>query len=374
VSSAWSRLPRDSYWGLRAYHGGEAMIGLEPTLAEHLERLVEVFREVRRVLRPDGVVWLNYGDAYSNSRSGPPGVSAVCRSTKRGVQRSSGVSSGLAPKQRLLLPARVALSLQDDGWWIRSEIVWAKGVSFSDGSPGSCMPSSVRDRPADSHEIVYLLTRSPRYFYDPEAVREEGSGTKWHGIGGFREGDITDKAPERYENTDCMRTGRNLRTVWCISPEAFPSAHFATFPTKLVRPCILAGTSERGACSVCGAPWERCVEATGGAIGKDWNPRKNDGERVNDLRPETQNGTYTRTTTGWRPTCPHADAPTRPCLVLDPFSGSGTTGVVALRLGRDYLGLELSEEYAELSRRRLRNALDPEARPLRAAEGQMGLW
>ena len=157
--------------------------------------------------------------------------------------------------------------------------------------------------------------------------------------------------------------GRNLRTVWTIPTEPFPEAHFATFPRRLVLSCILAGTSAKGCCAHCGAPWERAVEASGGTIGRDWRPDKS-------LR-STQRGSvlstdgdkdYRRVTTGWRPTCrcPQLYEP-QPCKVLDPFCGSGTVGVVATQLGRDFLGIELKPEYAEMARRRIRN---PEPEPL----------
>ena len=344
------------YWGLRDY-GVDGMIGLEPTLGEHLARLVEVFREVRRVLRDDGCVWLNYGDSYQD-------------------------------KQRTLMPARVALALQSDGWWVRSEIVWAKGLSFCPTYSGSCMPSSVRDRPTDSHEMVYLLSKKAHYYYDQDAVREASSGTT-----------ARPETSRNHEGTKSSVTGnhakggnlgwnnpsaaRNLRTVWCLNPRPYKEAHFATFPPALVRPCILAGTSERGACSECGAPWRRVVDARGN--GGHW---ATDGDRA-AARGITSNRTSrahgadrpaARTTTGWEPTCEHADAPAVPCVVLDPFSGSGTTGAVAVRLGRNYVGIELNPDYLALSRKRIgRAAADVgQGGTVTADEderaAQLGLW
>jgi len=210
------------YWGLRDY-GVEGMIGLEPTLAEHLAKLVEVFREVRRVLRDDGTLWLNYGDAYAGSPArvgyGDQQKEGAYWKGADGCDPTNGkrlpVKRGLAAKQRLLMPARAALALQADGWWVRSEIVWAKGLSFCPTYSGSCMPSSVRDRPTDSHEMVYLLTRSPRYFYDADAVRERWADSRMGAAGG-RNWDT----PERLTGgsrrpQEAPRTaGRNLRTVW----------------------------------------------------------------------------------------------------------------------------------------------------------------
>lgn len=377
------------YWGLRDY-GVDGAGGLEATLEEHLSWIVEVFAEVRRVLRDDGVCWINEGDAYSGGGGYSPDSPSNLAGSKQTTQGGSTkgmvkkANSGLAPKQRLLMPARVALALQADGWWIRSEIVWAKGLSFCPTYAGSCMPSSVKDRPTDSHEMVYLLTKKARYFYDGDAVREAGSG-QVAGNSFVR--------PERIHvgpgNPDVQRhahASRNLRTVWAINPQGYKEAHFATFPEALVRPCILAGTSERGACSECGAPWRRVVERH--RNGADWNSNNRAGgdravvgQSASDAMPSDY---LTPTTTGWEPTCecrpmdsflePDKPYPTVPCVVLDPFSGSGTTGVVALRLGRDYVGIELNPDYVAMSENRLRNALSPDSRPLKVIEGQGDLF
>ena len=220
------------YWGLRDY-GVEGAIGLEPTFGEHINTIVTIFREVRRVLRSDGTLWLNYGDRYHNGDS----------------------LSGLKPKDLVMMPARVALALQADGWWLRSEIVWHKP---------NPMPESVRDRPTSAHEKIYLLTKSARYFYDAEAVREEDAGTdhprnilhRPEPSGGIF-------PPHRGIRTAEGKNGggRNLRNLWTIATHPFSKAHFATFPPKLVEPCIKAGTSEKGCCPECGAPRVRVVEA-----------------------------------------------------------------------------------------------------------------
>ena len=246
------------YWGLRDY-GVEGAIGLEPTFEELLETLVTVFREVRRVLRKDGTLWLNYGDRYAThlfTRQGkqrnvcqPPtdwaGTELGGRRRSKHVKVTHQSATGLKPKDLMMMPARVALALQADGWWLRSEIVWHKS---------NPMPESVRDRPTSAHEKLFLLTKSARYFYDAEAVR--------------------------------TKTGANLRNVWTIPTHGYPDAHFATFPPKLVEPCIKAG------CPVGG-------------------------------------------------------------VVLDPFGGSGTVGLIASRLGRDAILIELNPEYAEMAERRI---------------------
>lgn len=413
------------YWGLRDY-GVEGMIGLEPTLEGHLAKIVEVFGEVRRVLRDDGTLWMNYGDAYSSGPSSKASTkqeaedARVRAKTKgynvggwgasdgasSGIDRCS-VDTGLAAKQRLLMPARVALALQADGWWIRSEIVWAKGVSFCPTYSGSCMPSSVRDRPTDSHEMIYLLSKAPRYFYDADAVREKAKYGRREWSGGASEvmatvgsGDGSSRVGNATVKGGDPSTGRNIRTVWTIpegereeykqflewkaarqgeltstwviNPKGYKEAHFATFPDKLVEPCVKAGTSERGACSECGAPWVRVVDQQENVhpgsshdhktdlVGHGAH-RRGDGKPAGTVMAERWKAGRARTTTGWEPTCEHADpytgsVPTVPCVVLDPFSGSGTTGAVAVRLGRSYIGIELNPEYAALSRKRIGRA------------------
>ena len=275
------------YWGLRDY-GVEGAIGLEPTLQEHLETIVTVFREVRRVLRKDGTLWLNYGDSYTAAqginKDGSPRLPKVPTTIQnvptdrkpgqqdlpagwstRKVSRTSRVTRdnnfGLKPKDLVMMPARVALALQADGWWLRSEIVWHKP---------NPMPESVRDRPTSAHEKLFLLTKAARYFYDAEAVRVACSPNT-HARRKDRE-----RAPRKGSDTYDRRAGTwkekrtvaeqaeigaNLRNVWTIATHPFADAHFATFPPKLVEPCIKAGTSEKGCCPECGAPRVRVVEA-----------------------------------------------------------------------------------------------------------------
>ena len=355
------------YWGLRDY-GVAGMIGLEPTLAGHIATLTDVFAEVARVLRDDGTVWLNYGDAYAGSPArvgfGDQQKQGAYWKDGKGCDPTNGkrlpVKRGLPAKQRYLMPARVALALQDDGWWIRSEIIWAKGVSFCPTYSGSVMPSSVRDRPTDAHETIYLLSKCPRYFYDPDAVREQAEYGRrdWQGEDqhGTYQGKDNSKRPEQvgYTKGGDPSTGRNLRTVWTINPRGYREAHFATFPEALVVPCLKAGTSEVGACAACGAPWRRVVEASGGSIGEAWHEHADDPTTGNAKTASSKS--YRRNHLGWEATCDHPDAERTPCVVLDPFNGSGTTGAVAVKLGLDYIGIELNPEYAELARKRIGRA------------------
>lgn len=192
------------YWGLRDY-GIAGQIGLEQTLAQYLAGLVGVFREVRRVLRPDGTVWLNLGDGYT---SGNRGWRAPDRKNPaRAMSVRPDTPAGLKPKDLIGVPWRLALALQDDGWYLRSDIIWHKP---------NAMPESVKDRPTRCHEIVFMFAKSERYYYNRVAVQEEA---------------------------DTGRGKRNRRTVWSINTEPCREAHFATFPPKLVEPCVLAGSA-----------------------------------------------------------------------------------------------------------------------------------
>jgi len=256
------------------------------------------------------------------------------------------LSQQLKPKDLCGIPWRVALALQADGWWLRSDIIWHKP---------NPMPESVTDRPTKAHEYMFLLTKSAKYFYDAEAVREkhqpDGRKVTTTTIGpGAHKNHCGSAGHERWPNS-----GRNKRTVWTIPTKPFPQAHFATFPPALVEPCILAGTSEKGCCAECGAPWERIIEK--GELVPDnpnYKPRGNkrgDGFVKNAMTPsgETQghpNFHYEKKTIGWQPTC-KCNAGKKPCVVLDPFLGSGTTAMVAYKHDRKFIGIELSKPYLD---------------------------
>jgi DNA modification methylase len=269
-------------------------LGLEPTPDLFVAHMVEIFREVRRVLRRDGTLWLNLGDSYANPDKGgyqPSRVKAE-DSLQRGNLASDfygapnrNPASGLKAKDLVGIPWRVAFALQADGWYLRSDIVWQKP---------NPMPSSVTDRPTKSHEYVFLLSKSRRYFYDGQAIREEGTSgpsdlkkmrEQLPRIGGKsltnEDGLNAANASTHIGQTRGVGdpdNGRNARTVWTIATHPYPGAHFATFPPALPEKCVLAGSK----------PGD---------------------------------------------------------VVLDPFNGSGTTGAVALRLGRRYVGFDLSREY-----------------------------
>ena len=312
------------YFGLRDY-GVEGQIGVEETPEEYVAELVEVFRGIRQVLRPDGTVWLNLGDSYWNSN----GFARASAEWQRKGRNDAPANDRKLPKHDILkvkdligIPWRVAFALQADGWYLRSDIVWHKP---------NPMPESVKDRPTRAHEYIFLLTKSPKYYYDAEAIKEPlakpeellrktptvfGGRNKHEGYGTRRH------SGNEYVGT---YTGRNKRSVWTIAPQPFPEGHFATFPEKLVEPCILAGTSPK-ACPKCRAPWKRVVER----------------ERARER---------------WEPTCTcEGNDGSGKCIVLDPFAGSGTTLLVAERLGREGVGIEINPEYVEMAKRRLSKA------------------
>ncbi|WP_240932947.1 DNA-methyltransferase [Pelagibius litoralis] len=387
------------YWGLRDY-GVDGQLGMEPTLGEHIEAMVEVFRQVRRVMKPQATLWLNYGDCYATSPNGRSAADTKATGNDDRTFRDkpfSTVGGVLKPKDLCMMPARLAIALQEDGWWLRSEIIWHKP---------NPMPESITDRPATAHEKVYLLAKRPRYFYDAVAVREPAKPDtaaryergrspdhKW-ADGGPGNQTIAKSfdhmkaarvsaergQPPRHSQYDTGHSslddfprgeGRNLRNVWTIATQPFSEAHFATFPPYLIEPCIKAGTSERGVCPRCGAPWIRIAE-------KVFQPQvdaPNSAGRIDgQTAPENRwsgstRGTVNITTEGWKPSCgcrdlvdgdePFVECAKEvvpdpiPATVLDPFGGAGTTGLVADRLGRDAILIELNPDYAELARRRI---------------------
>lgn len=445
------------YWGLRDY-GVKGQIGLEPTLPEHIARLVVVFREVRRVLRKDGTLWLNYGDAYAGSwgaqsRGELPGPHSsisggqIHASPKGSLTGSVKRTPGMKAKDRMLLPARLAIAMCDDGWWVRDEVIWHKP---------NPMPSSVKDRTTPAHEMLYMFAKSARYFYDSIAIAEpfseasiarltqrsiqqqqggarqdefEALGLNERG-GSRRPSDVVkslsmkvsrkpagwdvgnpnedparfaassrrrrpkdelfetvDPTPKRDIPHEASRrnsfaretkdsagahgqkpqhradrepvsydawegAARNKRSVWSIPTEAFPEAHFATFPTALVEPCVLAGTSARGACTACGTPWFRVF--AGETLG--WYPRcKCLGQpQLPSKPPDKEVERLALWIETVMPLCSAlASQPTDRCRVLDPFGGSGTVALVAERLQRDTTLIELNPEYADIARARI---------------------
>lgn len=269
------------YFGLRDY-GVAGQIGLEKSPAEYVERLVDVFRAIRRVLRDDGTLWLNLGDSYANDTKwgGSTGGKHVSALHGEAIGRGKR-TTGLKAKDLIGIPWRVAFALQDDGWYLRSDIIWHKP---------NPMPESVLDRPTKSHEYLFLLSKSAQYYYNHTAIREPAADTGRESGRDGRKEEVSARPPGSNPRTlkrlDYSQTGRNKRSVWTIPTEAFAGAHFATFPRALVDPCVLAGCPEDG-------------------------------------------------------------------TVVDPFTGSGTTGVVALSRNRNFVGIEINPTYVHLANKRL---------------------
>jgi DNA modification methylase len=390
-----------------------------------------VFREVWRVLRDDGSCWVNIGDSYANDGKWggeTGGMQAYLDDNSRKRVGREKRQTGLPPKSLMLIPQRLALALQADGWTIRNDIIWMKG---------NPMPESVKDRCTVQHEYIWLLVKQRRYYFDADAIRTplkpktyttygapvhklEGDGTRkvkqvnWHES-------ITERKPRLSANG--TPAGANKRTVWQINTRPHPFAHFAVFPEELPATCIQAGTSEAGVCPHCGEPWYRVTEradyptGTGnmGAKGAKWQQRdeQSSGHRIqrnlNALRAAGyphDNPYPPRETLGWRPNCscydrlywrdyPQARSarkrrqrqmsgdwfkrvrrqpglphwPIEAALVLDPFAGSGTTSVAAKNQDRRSVGVDLSFAYLRhiaLERTRL------EFRPIPAPDADLG--
>lgn len=376
-------------------------LGLEPTPEMYIEHLLECFRHVRRVLRPDGCCFLNLGDSYAGSGKGPsnslqPEASCIGApekgllanrriSGRRGGGRNPNqyangqaptswipVGAGYKPKDLLLMPFRVAMALQADGWYVRSTIPWLKRNS---------MPESTTDRPTTSVEYVFLLAKSECYFWDADAVRVP-QAEPWRSNGKPEKNNWSVNGERGSHDTvrEYNPNGRNRRNgdwffeSWqgllldeqdeplalMVNPQPFPGSHFATFPPTLVEPMIKAGTSEKGCCPVCHAPWvremtnldtrhwtERRLTAPSSRVWADGSGGHHAGTQFEPaLRAECD----------WRPSCAHPEATQPvPCVVLDPFSGAGTTCLVATRLGRASVGIDAKPEYVAQARERLRD-------------------
>lgn len=279
-NSAQTCVTSPPYWGLRDY-GVNGQLGLEKSPQEYVENLVNVFREVRRVLKDDGTLWLNIGDSYGH------GTRAKRKKATTGIDsderhRAQGGRHGGQAKQLTGIPWRVAFALQADGWYLRQDIIWHKP---------NLMPESVRDRCTKAHEYIFLLSKSPKYYFDHEAIKERAKeGTKPAGNrpGYINKGRIGESGWS-WDPSRSIPEFRNRRSVWTVTTKPFKGAHFATFPQDLIEPCVLAGSPIGG-------------------------------------------------------------------VVLDPFNGAGTTGMAALKHGRDYIGIELNPEYLEIASKRIFSA------------------
>lgn len=290
------------YWGLRDY-GVSGQIGLERTPEEFIKRLVGVFREVRRVLRDDGTLWLNLGDSYASGKAG-----RTDHGSSNGSSNLQGNSAGAVPPGRVIprrappglkekdlagIPWMAAFALRNDGWYLRSEIIWAKP---------NVMPESVTDRPTKAHEQIFLLSKSKDYYYDHEAIKEDVSPSSTsryaYDFSGRGEGELVTPGGElghayAPKGKRSATAKRNKRTIWIVSPRPFMGAHFATFPEDLIVPCILAGSRKMN-------------------------------------------------------------------VVFDPFMGAGTTGLVAAKHSRRFIGCEINPEYIAIADKRIKNEVSQE--------------
>ena len=374
------------YWGLRDY-GTPGQLGLEATPDEYVANMVVVFRAVRRVLRDDGTLWLNLGDSYNGTGGGQKNDNSPKQLSNRGATTATNKEgnhvAGLKPKDLVGIPWRVAFALQADGWYLRQDIIWHKP---------NPMPESVTDRCTKAHEYIFLLTKSAKYFYDSEAVKERGAMVagdsagssqrdtqETHGLGGGNSGINLAKQKLAAELQEKGYSTRNKRSVWTVTTKPFRGAHFATFPPDLIEPCILAGTSENGQCPKCGKSWKRIMEKIGVSTyekmgGKNGGYKKMRDESmrrgetgVGDTRDSNGNIVWYEATpkkfVGWQPDCACGLDPIA-SVVLDPFSGAGTTGLVAVQHGRRYIGIELNPDYLEMSRKRIQLARDSITTPL----------
>lgn len=350
------------YWGLRDYGTGDAQIGLEeepdclgwatgsPCGMCYVCHLVEVFSEVRRVLRSDGMLWLNLGDSYNSGTVGRNDVDRKYPSQVDNVDCSHGVSNrhylrvrNLSPGDLVGIPWRVALALQADGWILRQDIIWY--------APNK-MPESVTNRCSKSYEHIFMFVKNEDYYFDSLAIAEKsksGAKNRLHangqGVDSVHDGV---KGGKQAGNNDTV----NKRDVWIVPTRGYPGAHFATYSPQLIEPCILAGTSEYGCCALCGSPYERIVSKTTGTPNKDradsdhgcrdrsfnWSRNGLAGSTLDTIPSK-------RETVGWRKTCSCGSDEVKQCVVLDPFVGSGTTVATAIQLGHVGIGIDLSETY-----------------------------
>lgn len=322
--------------------GEVCCLGLEESVGSYIRHIVEVFAEVHRVLHDEGLLFIVIGDSYARNpkkgqhRPGDPGKQAYVYDQGGGRASTAfdPVGSGLKEKDLCLVPHRVALALQQWGWFVRNFIIWERP---------NCLPESVKDRFTESHEYVLMLTKSPRYFFDAEPIREATAGV----AGGTR----------------------HPRTVWSITTQPLKDVqHFSAFAEALVERLLLCGSSEVGACPLCSAQWRRVVargepdlehqRACGGDDGGEYEGENQKdyaeagAQAASDVKRRILAGLCARETVAWSRTCKCPHQPPVPSVALDCFAGSGTVGLVAKRLGRQAILIDQSEAYIVMSRKR----------------------
>lgn len=364
------------YWGLRNYGDKSEQIGLEKSPDDFVAQMVSVFDLCRNALADHGTLWLNLGDSYSASGKNRTESQASKNSTLVGslstqcqsLKQQSKIVGDLKPKDLVGIPWLVAFALRASGWYLRSEIIWHKP---------NPMPAAVKDRPTTSHEQIFLLSKSPRYYYDWFGVSEETSpNTHSRGKANSPKAAATAQGSGIKQNENFQRNcsdlvnRRNRRSVWKVATKGYKGAHFATFPPKLIEPCIIAGCPETVCCE-CGKPWERIVDnerrptrpgektklrGKNSRAFQSRDPRHSTEYRPDRYEQIVGNRDPQRHVTeyldqGFKPVC-QCGGETRKGVVLDPFLGSGTTAQVAQSLGRDWVGCELNEEYLPLIHKR----------------------
>ena len=337
------------YWGLRDYNGESKQLGMEDTPEEFTENLVKVFREIKRVLRDDGTAWLNLGDSYSSGGRTTTTNQSLRGDKDYGVTRPKP-SKGIKPKDLIGIPWRVAFALQADGWYLRQDIIWHKP---------NPMPESVRDRCTKAHEYIFLLSKNVKYYYDHEAIKEDAK---------YPQGPNSPQSIKKGQGEFGMDTRgglskigalakKNKRSVWTITTKTFKGAHFATFPKDLIEPCVLAGCPEK-VCVQCSEPYKLKVDIK--RIPR-WELSPNDPryrpskyENAHDsLNGNTRHSVTETKPLGLEKQCDCQTNETKGGTVLDPFGGSGTTGIVAASHNRNAILLELNAEYIELAKARI---------------------
>jgi len=348
------------YWGLRDY-GVKGQIGLEKTLLEYIEKLLSITAELKRVLKPTGVLFWNHGDCYGSHRDWNRSDIALKKQLAGGGKRQAikGYEKCL-----MLQNYRLILCMVDDqGWILRNDIKWFKP---------NHMPSSVKDRFANSYEPVFMLVKQQKYWFDLDAVRQPYTEplNRWGGPS-LKKGTSRTKGyadMQKIGNSSALRVGRNMRPieagknpgdVWKIPTQPYSAAHFATFPEKLIEPMIKS-TCPQWICKKCGKARERIIKPTeeyAKRLGKAWHNHKEDGKRGQRYSREIAGVPCSAEykTVGW--TDCGCNAGWTPGVVLDPFMGAGTTALVARSLGRNYIGIELNPEYIKIANQRLEKAL-----------------
>jgi len=333
----------------------DRQLGLERTPEEYVARMVEIFREVRRVLKPDGTLWLNLGDSYNSHSCGNGNVGGIEGKRKNKKDNTANThrgNVGLKDKDLVGIPWRVAFALQADGWYLRQDIIWHKP---------NPMPESVTDRCTKAHEYVFLMSKSAKYYYDGDAVKEianydgrkdeimKGSAKYADGFGPTNgKESIAAVGHERWAHKDEEGNRlRNRRSVWTVTTKPFKEAHFATFPRDLIRPMIQAGCPEY-VCKECGKPRFPIVKNTekqhsiGYSSGDYWKTRDFKGDNTVKNKSVKVGLTDCGCNAGFEPG-----------VVMDPFMGSGTTAIEAIYQGKRYIGIDLNSDYCAMAAKRI---------------------